>query len=120
MIPIEGHDLCREISGRRTFRTEEFARDVNGLAADDNDLLAIEQLLRDRAGQAAAQVAFAVDYDLFPTMSAGGALGLSQQRLRTCWMRRLWTMCFEMEWTGGREGGERTTGSKLAILDEVC
>ena len=46
---------------RRTLRAEELSRDVEGFAAHNNDLLAVEQLLRDRAGQATEQVALAVD-----------------------------------------------------------
>lgn len=49
----------------RTLRAEELARDVEVLAADDNDLLAVEELLGDDAGQAAKQVALAIDHDLF-------------------------------------------------------
>lgn len=48
----------------RTLRAEELARDVEGLAADDNDLLTAEELLSDDAGQAAEQVALAIDNDL--------------------------------------------------------
>ena len=48
----------------RTLRAEEFARDVKGLATNDNDLLAVEQLLGDNAGQAAKQMALAIDDDL--------------------------------------------------------
>ena len=54
----------------RTLRAEELARDVEGLAADDNDLLAVEELLGDDAGQAAKQVALAIDHDLFRILSA--------------------------------------------------
>lgn len=43
---------------------EELARDVEGLAADDNDLLAVEELLGDDAGEATKEVALAVDDDL--------------------------------------------------------
>ena len=48
-------------SDRHTLRAEELARDVEGLAAHDNDLLTVEQLLCDCAGKAAEQVALAVD-----------------------------------------------------------
>jgi hypothetical protein len=51
-------------SGRgcgRTLRAEELSRDVEGLAAHDDDLLAVEQLLRDRAGQTAEQMALSVN-----------------------------------------------------------
>ncbi len=54
----------------RTLRAEELARDVEGLAADDNDLLAVKELLGDDAGQAAKQVALAIDHDLFQILSA--------------------------------------------------
>ena len=46
---------------RRTLRAEELARDVQGLASHDDDLLAVEQLLSDRGGQATEKVALAVD-----------------------------------------------------------
>lgn len=50
--------------GRRTLSAEELARDVEGLAADDNDLLAVEELLGNDAGEAAQKVALAVDDNL--------------------------------------------------------
>lgn len=51
----------RIIGGGRTLRTEELSRDVESLAAHDNNLLAVEELLSDRAGQTAEQMALAVD-----------------------------------------------------------
>ena len=48
----------------RTLRAEELAGDVQGLAADNNNLLAAQKLLGDDAGQAAKQVALAIDHDL--------------------------------------------------------
>jgi hypothetical protein len=48
----------------RTLRAEKFAGDVEVLAADDDNLLAAEELLGDNAGQAAKQVALAIDHDL--------------------------------------------------------
>lgn len=47
--------------GRRTLRAEELAGDVQGLASYDDDLLAVEQLLGDRGGQATEKVPLAVD-----------------------------------------------------------
>jgi hypothetical protein len=44
-------------SGRRTLGPEELAGDVEGLAADDDDLLTVQELLGDGAGEAAQQVA---------------------------------------------------------------
>jgi outer membrane murein-binding lipoprotein Lpp len=45
----------------RTLRAEELARDVKGLASHNDDLLAVEELLGDGAGEATEQVALAVD-----------------------------------------------------------
>ena len=45
----------------RTLCAEELARDVQGLAAHNDDLLAVEQLLGDGAGKATEQVTLAVD-----------------------------------------------------------
>ena len=49
-----------------TFRSEEFARDVEGFAADYDYFLAHEELFGDCAGQTTQQVAFAVHHDLYP------------------------------------------------------
>ncbi len=48
----------------RTLSAKELARDVQGLASDDDDLLAIEKLLRDDAGEPAEKVALSVDDNL--------------------------------------------------------
>lgn len=57
--------------GRRTLRAEELAGDVELLAADNNNLLAVQELLGDRGGQAAEKVALAVDDNLcIPSASA--------------------------------------------------
>lgn len=50
---------------RRTLGAEELARDVEGLAADNNDLLTAQQLLGDDGGQAAEEVALAINDDLW-------------------------------------------------------
>lgn len=47
-----------------TLCAEELSGDVDGLAADDDDLLAIEELLGDGAGKATEEMALAVDDDL--------------------------------------------------------
>lgn len=54
----------------RTLRAEELAGDVEGLAADHNDLLAVEELLGDDAGKATEEVALAVNDDLASSMLA--------------------------------------------------
>ena len=47
-----------------TLSTEEFARDVEGFASYNDDLLAFEELLRDCAGKTTEQVSLAVNNDL--------------------------------------------------------
>lgn len=49
------------MGGKRTLCAEELAGDVQGLTSHNDDLLAIEQLLGDSAGEATEQVALAVD-----------------------------------------------------------
>ena len=61
----EGGGLVgEEWMARRTLRSEELAGDVERFAADDDDLLAIEQLFGDGAGETAEEVSFAVHHDL--------------------------------------------------------
>jgi hypothetical protein len=50
--------------GRRTLRTEKVAGDVQILAADDDDLLAVEELLGDDTGESTQKVTLAIDDDL--------------------------------------------------------
>lgn len=65
-----GGSLCGAVFGR-TLSAEELSRDVESLAADDNDLLAVQELLGDSAGQATEQVSLAVNDDLYtPVLSA--------------------------------------------------
>ena len=59
-----GGDGCGAVNGR-TLSAEELSRDVEGLAADDNNLLAVQELLGDGAGQATEQVSLAVNDDLY-------------------------------------------------------
>ena len=56
--------------GRRTLRAKELAGDVEGLASDDNDLLTVQQLLGDCAGQTTEQVTLAIDDNLFDSLVA--------------------------------------------------
>jgi len=48
----------------RTLSAKELPRDVQRFTADNDDLLAIEELLRNDAGEAAQQVTLAVDNNL--------------------------------------------------------
>lgn len=50
--------------GRHTLRAEELARDVESLAADDDNLLAAKELLGDNGGESAKEMALAIDDDL--------------------------------------------------------
>lgn len=56
--------LGKENFKGRTLGAEEFAGDVQGLSSNDDDLLTVEQLLGDDAGQATQEVSLAVDNDL--------------------------------------------------------
>jgi hypothetical protein len=47
--------------GKRTLGAEELAGDVQGLAAHNDNLLSVEQLLGDGAGEATEEVPLAVD-----------------------------------------------------------
>jgi hypothetical protein len=49
------------VRDRRTLRAEELSGDVQGLTSHNDDLLAVEQLLGDGAGQATEKVTLAVD-----------------------------------------------------------
>ena len=53
------------MAGGRTLRSKELPGDVESFAAHDDDLLAIEELFGDGAGETAEEVAFAVYYNLF-------------------------------------------------------
>lgn len=45
----------------RTFRTEEFARDIESFASDDDNLLAVEQLLSHSTGQTTQKMSLPID-----------------------------------------------------------
>jgi hypothetical protein len=60
----------QETGVRRTLRTEELSRDVQGLASHNYDLLAIEQLLSNSAGQPTKEVTLAIDRDLMKTKAS--------------------------------------------------
>lgn len=49
---------------RRTLGAEELSGDVEGLAADDNDLLTAQKLLGDDRGQTTEEMALAINDDL--------------------------------------------------------
>ncbi len=56
------------MSRERTLRTEELSRDVQSLATNNNDLLAVEQLLSHGTGQPTKEVTLAIDRDLSDTV----------------------------------------------------
>lgn len=49
---------------QRTLSAEELSRDVEGLAANDNDLLSLEELLSNGRGETTEEMALAIDGDL--------------------------------------------------------
>lgn len=93
--------------GRRTLGAEELARDVELLAADNNNLLAVQKLLGDSGGQAAEKVALAVDDNLCISISH-------------CCSSPCPSSIYPPGRAGARKGdsvsGMRTTGSKVDIL----
>jgi hypothetical protein len=63
--PSYSHVFQRQgICVERTLRTEELSRDVQGLSSNNNDLLAVEQLLSNGTGQPTKEVALAIDRNL--------------------------------------------------------
>ena len=61
----------------RTFGTEEFAGDVESFAADDDNLLAIEQLFGHYTGQTTQKMSLAIDNDLMRMRWLATGLGLN-------------------------------------------
>ena len=64
---IGAHSVCVFGSGwvgRRTLSAEELARDVELLAADNNNLLTVQKLLGDSGGQSSEKMSFSIDHDL--------------------------------------------------------
>lgn len=55
---LVGYDEVVRSIGRRTLGPEELAGDVELLAANDNDLLAVEELLGDGTGETSEKVAW--------------------------------------------------------------
>lgn len=49
---------------QRTLGAEELSRDVEGLAANDDDLLAVQKLLGDDRSETTEEVALAIDDNL--------------------------------------------------------
>jgi hypothetical protein len=60
--------------GRRTLGAEELSRDVQGLAAHNDNLLSVEQLLGDGAGKATEKVPLAVDDLIHKSARGSGAV----------------------------------------------
>ena len=52
------------VRGQRTLSAEELARDVESLAADNNDLLTVEELLGHNGRKAAKEMTLAINDDL--------------------------------------------------------
>lgn len=95
--------------GGRTLRAEELARDVELLAADNNNLLAVQKLLGDSGGQAAEKVALAVDDNLCISISH-----CCSSPYPTIHSISSGVVCVRA--IAVRNRGMRTTGSKVDIL----
>jgi len=64
----------------RTLRSEEFAGDVELFAANNYELLAVEELFGDCAGQTTKEMALAVDDDLGGSVSIASTLVTASKR----------------------------------------
>lgn len=107
-------ETARKIEKRfeRTLRAEELAGDVEGLTSHNDDLLAVEQLLGNSAGQATQEVSLAVDDDLFERhfsqrsrMSEkfedeGGGEIVGSRGIRNAPQIRRWTSWHRVNWVG--------------------
>lgn len=85
-----------------TLRTEELSGDVDGLAADDDDLLSVQELLGDSAGKTTKEMALAVDDDLAGNVSLRNSRKVAEA-MRGCGSTR----------RQAAVGLRRTTGSKV-------
>jgi hypothetical protein len=105
----------RVMGAVRTLRTEELSRDVQGFATNNDDFLAVEQLLSHSAGQPTEEVAFAIDCNLQKSSVSYLFLcpisfsPLAQMPI-DCWCRMGVQEAF------ARDSGRLTTGSKVDIL----
>lgn len=86
--------------GYRTLRTEEFARHIESFTSHNDDLLAVEKLLRDGARKATKKVPLAVNDDLYICQIHSSVPFRNESR----------------EDNEGSAGAARTTGSKVDIL----
>lgn len=101
--------------GRRTLRAEELAGDVQGLASHNDDLLAVEQLLGDRGGQATEKVTLAVD-DLRRVLAGVVALPLwwlAADREETARRRQRVPYRVQWSWCSCGRGVRTMTGSNV-------
>ena len=110
--------VSRSCAVGRTLGAEEFARDVERLAAHQDDLLPVEQLLGHDAGQAAEEMALAIDDHLV----TGTDIRQPNERR---WRKRsnfvgiapLFQTCRAPESRNARERVDRlTTGSKVDMM----
>jgi len=105
--------------GRRTLSAEELARDVELLAADNNNLLAVQKLLGDSGGQAAKKMALSIDDNLRES-------ALLRRILHSCILEHcsedppfVCPPCRAGARKDNSGSGMRTTGSKVLMLTAV-
>jgi hypothetical protein len=99
--------------GRRTLGAEELAGDVQGLAAHNDNLLSVEQLLGDGAGKATEEVPLAVD-DLILKSARGSRAILPAGRKQHS--QRETATAIVGEWRSCNRKVRTMTGSKVDMV----
>lgn len=108
--------------GRRTLSAEELARDVELLAADNNNLLTVQKLLGDSGSETSEEMSLSVDHDLNRPSVAVLSLPIHHPEFYA-----VPPSVYPPGRAGARKSksgsGMRTTGSKVdiaAVLGLVC
>lgn len=86
-MPVaERFPYCQRIV--RTLSAEELARDVQSLAADDNDLLTAEELLGHDRGQTAKEVTLAINDNLYTHLVSHSPFKIADHRVSGAMRKR--------------------------------
>jgi len=99
---------------------EELARDVQGLAADDDNLLAAKELLGDNAGQAAKQVALAIDHNLYERVQRSAICNSSFCTLRFRYGVANLDAARLRSWSLGLEKTNRSDGDVKMVMPRTA
>jgi hypothetical protein len=103
-----------------TLSAEELARDVQGLAADDDNLLAAKELLGDNAGQAAKQVALAIDHNLYERVQRSAICNSSFCTLRFRYGVANLDAARLRSWSLGLEKTNRSDGDVKMVMPRTA